>query len=156
MDNLPVAIKKAINEAIAANQKLDAVKLYKDATGCDLRTAKEVIETKMLSPEGARTDRVKEDFAGVDETKSELILDAIFERRKLDAVKLYRDTKGVSLKAAKEFIEQLTERLEKDCPEQFRPASTTGCASALFVLVLIGIPIASLIGRILSSILAAG
>jgi ribosomal protein L7/L12 len=138
MENLPAETKDAILDAIASNRKIDAVKLYQNATGSSLKTAKEVIETRMGTSSIERTNRLPGEFPGVDSAKTEAILDAIFQGKKLDAVKQYKTASGLGLKESKEFIEDLTQRLKSECPEQFRVADNSGCASVLLVSLMIG------------------
>ena len=134
MENLPTETKNAIMDAIASNQKLDAVKLYKNATGSSLKTAKEVIETSMRSSSTARMSRLPGEVPGVDSAATEAILDAIFQGRKLDAVKRYKTASGLGLKESKEFVEDLTQQLKSESPEQFRIADNSGgCASSLLL-----------------------
>jgi len=69
------------------------------------------------------------------EVKNE-IAEAIFTRKKLHAVKLYRDATGQGLKEAKDFIETLTEELQEKSPEKFTVGSDkAGCGSAVFFLI---------------------
>ncbi len=146
MDNLSDKTQTAIRKAIAANQKILAIKLYKDATGTDLKSSKDAIESLVFRERDAEHDRISDDSPGVDAAEMELILDAIFQRRKLDAVKQYMTSTGLGLTSSKEFIEDLTEQLKEECPDQFRLASSgRGCASVLLVLVMMGIVFAALL-----------
>ena len=148
MDNLPADTKSAILGAIASNRKILAIKIYQDATDSDLKTAKNFIESCMLGEYEAGPDRFDGDFPGLDENEAELILDAIFQGRKLDAVKRYKTVSGRRLKESKEFVEDLTQRLKTECPEQFQTASSSngsGCAPVLLVSVLVGISVATLV-----------
>lgn len=81
----------------------------------------------------------------MDETKpavptSEMdkILEAIYRHRKLEAVKLYRQWKSCSLLEAKEFVEQLTERLKVESPDKFSANSKpVGCFGVLLMLIVV-------------------
>ena len=145
MDNVPAATRAAILDAIASNRKLMAIKLYKDATGSDLITAKNVIEAHISRTYEEGPNRFTGEFAGVDATEAELILDEIFTQRKLDAVKRYKNATGRSLIEAKHFVEDLTERLKKECPDQFQANDGVGCGSVLFAMIAI----VSLLGSLL-------
>ena len=152
MENLPTETKDAIRNAIASNQKIDAVKLYQNATGSSLKTAKEVIETRMRSSSPARTSRLSGEVPGVDSAATEAILDAIFQGRKLDAVKRYKTASGLGLKESKEFVEDLTQRLKSESPEQFRIAdSSSGCASSLLFASVAILVVSIAVGRVLFS-----
>ncbi|MBD3673590.1 MAG: ribosomal protein L7/L12 [Planctomycetaceae bacterium] len=69
------------------------------------------------------------------EAKNE-IADAIFNRQKIHAIKLYREATGQGLKEAKDFIETLTEELQEKSPEKFTVGTEkAGCGSAVFFLI---------------------
>ena len=75
-----------------------------------------------------------------EETRT-LIADAIFNRRKIEAIKIHREATGAGLAESKAFIEELTRELQEKAPEKFTSGSSSsaGCGSAsLFVLALIG------------------
>jgi hypothetical protein len=76
-------------------------------------------------------------MAGPADPKHEQICDALFQGRKIEAIKLYRQLTDVGLKEAKDFIEALEARLKRDQPERFKtsPAATpSGCTTALVLL----------------------
>lgn len=68
------------------------------------------------------------------------------EGRKIEAIKLYREIKGVGLKEAKDAVEWYQRELGRLHPEQFgatpeptKPRSQTGCSGVLIGMsVLIG------------------
>lgn len=66
----------------------------------------------------------------------EKILEAIYTGQKLQACKLYKAARGTSLMEAKEFVEQLTEKLKQESPESFREVKSAGCASVLLLAAL--------------------
>ncbi|WP_146599043.1 hypothetical protein [Novipirellula aureliae] len=72
------------------------------------------------------------------------ISESIYQGRKLEAVKRYKELRGTSLLDAKNFIEALTEELKAASPERFSTQSTVGCASVL-VLVLASLSVFCLI-----------
>lgn len=77
----------------------------------------------------------------MDETKPAIptsqmdeVTDQIYRRNKLAAVKIYKEAKACSLLEAKEFVEQLTERLQQESPEKFQAGSSaSGCAGTILV-----------------------
>lgn len=71
-----------------------------------------------------------------DEQRQE-ILDAIKQRKKIQAIKLYCEVTGARLKESKEFIEELTAQLMKDDPDSMREMKA-GCGTAM-VLFAVGI-----------------
>ncbi|HWL10449.1 MAG TPA: ribosomal protein L7/L12 [Planctomicrobium sp.] len=71
-----------------------------------------------------------------DEQRTEII-ELIYTRQKIQAIKEYRNATGSSLVDAKNFIDQLTDALEKENPGGFRTVNTAGCgASAILFLLL--------------------
>lgn len=66
----------------------------------------------------------------------ERICEALFEGRKIDAIKLYRELSDTGLREAKEFIDTLEARLKRDQPERFKkPASPGGGCTGMLVLL---------------------
>ena len=58
------------------------------------------------------------------------ISEAIASGRKIEAIRIYRQATGRDLKAAKEFIEALTEELRQQDPNKYGSAGKgKGCAS---------------------------
>ena len=74
-----------------------------------------------------------DDSSGLPPGAMEEILEFIYSNRKIEAVKRYREMRGVSLLESKRFIEQLTEKLKNESPEKFTLAKS-GCMG--FVLLL--------------------
>ena len=134
MNNLTNETKAAISDALATGNKILAVKIYKDATGCDLKTAKAAIESNVLGENSAGESSFFGELPGVDDAVAGLILDAIFEGRKLDAVKHYKFYSGRGLKESKEFIEDLTKRLKTESPDQF--TTDGGCVSSILLMAM--------------------
>jgi ribosomal protein L7/L12 len=65
----------------------------------------------------------------------ERICEALFQGRKIEAIKIYRGLAGVGLKEAKDFVDALEARLKRDQPERFKkPAGASGCAG-IWVLI---------------------
>ncbi len=74
-----------------------------------------------------------------DETKQQ-IAEAIFVGRKIEAIKLYRESTGQSLSEAKTFIESLTDELREKSPEKFKPLSSdsaAGCGSTSLIFLAV-------------------
>ena len=68
----------------------------------------------------------------------EQIKQAIFEGRKVEAIKLYRTAVQTGLKEAKQFVEALEEILRAESPQKFTATSSgAGCLPLVMVLGLI-------------------
>ena len=136
-DDLPEQVRAEIVRAISAQKKLDAVKLYKDASGSSLleaKTAVESLEAEILERDLGSTDEKIPEMTGHPRDE---IIDAVIRGKKLDAVKLYKESAGVSLREAKEFIEDLTEKMRQENPGQFREGKS-GCLGLLSIACTIG------------------
>ena len=73
------------------------------------------------------------------------MLNALLKGRKIEAIKLYREVTGGSLKDSKEYIEKITADLKAKHPEQFKNAQV-GCGTAA-ALVVIGAPLFIYLGQ---------
>lgn len=136
--NLPIEAREKIRKAILAGRKLDAVKVYYTETNQSLLDSKKMIEVEMDRLKRNDQQHFMHSGEGVD-NEMERILNCIFANKKLDAVKIYRDSTDSSLMESKQFIEELIDRLNQDCPEQFQGGSgyqTGGCATTLLLVVL--------------------
>ncbi|AVQ80027.1 MULTISPECIES: hypothetical protein [Variovorax] len=102
MDDLPP-------DAIAALRRgrlIEAIKIVRDSTGMDLRSAKDAVERYaawMGDPGRASPDVSAQDrgFASMPSTA----LTALAQGNKVEAVRLTRDATGLSLAAAKRLVE---------------------------------------------------
>jgi ribosomal protein L7/L12 len=93
------AVSPEVKAAIHLGNKIEAIKLLRDATGLGLKEAKEAVEnieaggSLVIAPPIANAPG------------SEGIATALKQGKKLEAIRLYREQKGVGLKEAKEAIE---------------------------------------------------
>jgi len=118
-----------IRSKLAAGRKLVAVKMYKDWTGSSLVDAKNSVERLQAGNQMGVAEFGNE----LESDQLDKILDAIEQGRKLNAVKLYKESAGASLMDAKEFIERLMKELEIEDPGSVPGAQ--GCASMVLLLV---------------------
>ncbi len=70
----------------------------------------------------------------MDDSKKAELAELIINRRKIDAIKLYREETGLGLKESKEAVEALEQEMRAAAPEKF-PARSGGCAG----VVLLGV-----------------
>jgi preprotein translocase subunit SecF len=74
----------------------------------------------------------------------EEIQKCLFERSKIQAIKLYKEATGEGLKESKEAIERLDSELSSKFPERYKVGpKAAGCMS---VLALIAVPVALVVG----------
>lgn len=142
MADLSEADAQAVRDLILDGQKIEAIKRCREATGMDLKAAKEYVETweKQLREEGnAATPRAALSMPGVSEDVARDMTQAIFEGRKIDAIKLHRDATRLGLKESKEFIDELTRQLREECPERFTASAKSGCGAVFLLGGLLGL-----------------
>ena len=73
------------------------------------------------------------------EDKRQAILEAIYDARKIEAIKLVRDATGCGLKEAKDFVEKLADELYAKEPQKFAaaPSRKSGCVGSMMVVAVI-------------------
>jgi len=112
------------------NQKIAAVKLYREQTGCGLKEAKDAVEALAAGRPLARRSRKSVEILGVDPTSLEgQVLTLMRDQKKILAIKLYREQTGVGLKQAKDAVEALAAK--------HGISTQTGCAGMVLLLVLV-------------------
>lgn len=126
--------RQAILTALKSGNKIEAIKLCREATGMGLAEAKEWVEKLDSSPEALLP------AAGELEGAVAPVVELLFAGKKIPAIKLYREQvkPGTGLAEAKEAVERLEAGLRAQHPEKFTAsAQKSGCAAALFGAVAI-------------------
>ncbi|MCF6287298.1 MAG: ribosomal protein L7/L12 [Candidatus Hydrogenedentes bacterium] len=67
----------------------------------------------------------------IPEENAAAITKALFAGRKIEAIKIYRDSAGAGLKEAKEAMDRLEAELHEECPEKFSASAKGGCGAVL-------------------------
>jgi len=93
-----------IHELIHAKQLIHAIKLYREATGVSLAEAKEAIEA-MASDESVKPPDGVRDYDNP--ILNARIRSLLAKRQKIEAVKIYREEYGISLKDAKDAVDRI-------------------------------------------------
>jgi large subunit ribosomal protein L7/L12 len=96
-------LEQQVRSLLDQNQKIEAVKIYREQTGVSLSEAKQAVEA-MQAGAGPPSPS---DIGG--DLEAEL-LRLLGRGDKLKAVKLYKDQKGTSLLEAKQAVESLAAR----------------------------------------------
>lgn len=65
------------------------------------------------------------------------IEEALFNGRKIEAIKLYREESGASLADAKQAVEQLEQALRAASPEKFSRPTNAGCTTVILLCLTI-------------------
>lgn len=151
MSDIPLEDLHQIEAALRAGQKIQAIKYCRESTGMGLKEAKDFVDglegmLKLATPDSFRTtpqgsnawqDAV-EGALGVSGGDSSMspetahaITEALFAGRKIEAVKIYRDSAGGGLKESKEAMDALEDALRHECPQKFQFAAKRGCLGVL-------------------------
>jgi ribosomal protein L7/L12 len=85
-----------VREALAKGQKIEAIKLLREATGIGLKEAKDIVENKSPVPD---VSEKLSDPASVAE--------ALQKGNKIEAIKRLREQTGMGLKDAKGAVEEI-------------------------------------------------
>lgn len=120
--------RREIIGVLQAGQKIQAIKLYRESTGSDLRTAKDFIETlqtALATGEVPPAPGIQSESAATDE-----IVRLLRDGKKLAAIKLHREATGVGLKEAKLAVEAIA-------AERGIESQRAGCSVTAAALVLI-------------------
>jgi ribosomal protein L7/L12 len=98
---------------IAENQKLEAIKVVRDATGMGLREAKDFVEAAERG-EPVFAGQVADPVAfpaNSEEDWQEQVHQLLRLGKKIEAIKIYRDMTGLGLKEAKDAVEAIERTL---------------------------------------------
>ena len=131
--NLTPAQRQAIIAALQAGNKIEAIKLCREATGLGLAEAKDFVERLEISPETSLTSAPESGALSP-------VADLLFAGQKIQAIKLYREQvqPGAGLAEAKQAVERLEAGLRAQHPEKFTAAAQkSGCAAVLAVFAVL-------------------
>lgn len=89
-----------VQTLLAQGQKIQAIKIYREATGAGLAEAKNAVEAIEQGPARSTTNS---DF-------EQELLSLLEQGRKIEAIKRYREQSGTGLKEAKDAVDLLAAR----------------------------------------------
>jgi len=105
MSGLSTEQERQIRELIAREQKITAIKLYREATGSSLKDAKDAVDAMEM---GAVIDFPAPAQVGdLDPFLENQIKRLLAERKKIEAVKAYREAYNCGLKEAKDAVDAI-------------------------------------------------
>jgi ribosomal protein L7/L12 len=99
-----------IHDLLHEHRKIDAIKLYREATGTSLADAKKAIDEMALN-ESIKPPDDERDYDNpilISRVKS-----LLSRNRKIDAIKIYREEYGVGLKEARIAVDKIQATMEK-------------------------------------------
>lgn len=128
-------LEREVRSLLGQGRKIEAVKLYKEHTGCGLKDAKNAVEALQGRAGLPKPNQVD------DKLESELL--GLLQRgEKLKAVKLYRGQIGANLMESKLAVESIGARHGIMVEEG-------GCSGVLIVIVVALVGIAVLVGLVM-------
>jgi ribosomal protein L7/L12 len=95
---------------IAAGRKIEAIKLYRDATGAGLAEAKEAVELI----EAGRPPKTESGAVIGDDRALHAVSALVAKGNKIEASKRYREATGLGLKEAKDAVDALERQVNPD------------------------------------------
>lgn len=128
-------LEDEVRTLLTGGRKIEAIKVYREATGAGLAEAKDAVERI------ERGDAVRIASASVGEDVENQILDLLRRGRKIDAIKLYREQTGQGLKQSKEAVETLAEQRGVNLPR----SGCLGAAAVLIILINAGLALAAVV-----------
>ena len=118
-----------------AGKKIEAIKLYRQETGCGLKEAKDAVEALAAGQPIARRSGESVEYIGIDPNSLEGQVLALMRAQKtIWAIKVYREQTGAGLKEAKDAVEALAAK--------YGIRKQAGCAG----MVLLMIAVSTIIG----------
>ena len=109
---------RMIHDYIHNQQLINAIKVYREATGSSLAEAKNAVE-EMARDEYAKPQSGVRDYDNpILESR---IKSLISRRQKVEAVKIFREEYGVSLKEAKDYVDRIEASMQSEGSSISRP-----------------------------------
>ena len=105
MNSISPQQEEQIREMINQTRMIDAIKLYREATGVGLKEAKDAV-TAMWHGEPLKAPPIQSDLQN-NALLEEQIKELLAKRQKIQAVKLYREAYNCGLKDAKDAVEAM-------------------------------------------------
>ena len=121
------SLAEEIRSLLADGQKILAVKLYREHTGCGLAEAKAAVEQI-----GRGETPISK--AAVEDDLDKQVLELVAAGQKIAAIKLVRERTNSGLKDAKDAVEALAAR------HGIVPSARSGCLGAATFLVSVSLP----------------
>ena len=139
MHDMDGSRRAEIEAFIRDGNLISAIKRYREATGVDLKTAKEAVDA-IANGRPVPLDAMGTDAVGGRQTDAVVrreIEALLYANKTIDAIKRYREATGCGLKDAKTTIDAIVSELRAQHPERFAP-SAGGCGAACCVIGVTG------------------
>jgi ribosomal protein L7/L12 len=96
-----------IRAHLAAGRKIEAIKLYREATGAGLAEAKQAVELI----EAGKPPAPGADASPGEDQALQGVSDLVRQGRKIEAIKRYREATGLGLKESKDAVDALERQI---------------------------------------------
>jgi ribosomal protein L7/L12 len=103
-------LEQQVRSLLDRGEKIEAIKLYREATAASLLDAKNAVEALERGGPLAEPAAPQEGVAPSQGDWEHEVLKRLEAGQKIDAIRWYREQRGVGLKEAKEAVEALAER----------------------------------------------
>jgi ribosomal protein L7/L12 len=111
MSNLPPDQERQILEYIKTDQLIHAIKLYREITGVGLAEAKSAVEAM---GRGESVNIPTPPTRLEDPLLETRVKEMLAKRKKIEAIKIYRESHRVGLKEAKDVIDQMEAAMRRE------------------------------------------
>lgn len=108
---MPSSLPDQVRMALNSGQKIEAIRLLREQTGLGLAEAKKAVESGFVPDTATPSDMthgLPSDVAA-----------ALAEGNKIEAIKLLRQTRGLTLKQAKAMAEEAQRNANRDIPARW-------------------------------------
>ena len=114
---IPESKRRELMELLSQGRKIEAIKVYREATGFGLKESKEAVEAMEFAPRdllqrditnppapGGSSQRTVSDLSAAEHA---IVVESIRQGRKIEAIKSYMDATGLGLKESKDAVEAM-------------------------------------------------
>ena len=107
-----MSLDEKIRSNLLRGDTIEAIRLYREASGAGLKEAKDYIDHFVAGMRDVPEPAVTES-AGIDNHTYELITMNVMKNDIINAVRIYREMTGCGLKEAKDFVDELSEKMKR-------------------------------------------
>ena len=98
------SLENQVRDLLAQDEKIEAIKAFRQATGTNLKEAMDAVDN---IGSGSSWQRAKI----IPAERHDQITDLLRQNRKVEAIRIYRETTGVGLKEANDAVEEIAKHL---------------------------------------------
>ena len=98
------SLENRVRDLLAQDKKIEAINAFRQATGTSLKEAMDVVENIGSGDSWQRAKIIPAE-------RHDQITDLLRQNRKVEAIRLYRETTGIGLKEAKDAVEEIAKHL---------------------------------------------